>query len=294
MAPMMHGAAMWSSLISLYAGQAVVVSDQHHFDAEHIWDIVERDGVNIISLVGDAMALPLVKALEAHPGRWNLDRLMVVGMAAPCRRPSCGSASRLRCRRSRCQMAWAPRKPASWAPATSPRRARVSWCLRRVLTWRMMDDDLRYCASRAIMASWRAAAIRPLATTATAKRAPRSLFPRRASCGCSAATMPGLDARATSWCWAGVAVHQHRGRKVFPDRVEEGVRRYAAVADVLVGLPDERWGQKMAAVIEVASGQDFDRARIRPALPRKPLGLKPAGRLALRAQQADRAGLRRD
>ena len=78
-APMMHGAAMWGTLISLLAGHAVVVNDQHHFDPEHILDITARDQVNIISMVGDAMALPLVKALEAHPGRWNLSHLRVVG-----------------------------------------------------------------------------------------------------------------------------------------------------------------------------------------------------------------------
>lgn len=42
--------------------------------------------------------------------------------------------------------------------------------------------------------------------------------------------------------------------------MEEAARRYAAVADVLVvGLPDDRWGQKVVAVIEVASDQKFDR-----------------------------------
>ena len=39
-APMMHGAAMWASLISLLAGHTVVVNDEPRFDAEHVWDIV--------------------------------------------------------------------------------------------------------------------------------------------------------------------------------------------------------------------------------------------------------------
>jgi acyl-CoA synthetase (AMP-forming)/AMP-acid ligase II len=50
------------------------------------------------------------------------------------------------------------------------------------------------------------------------------------------------------------------GEKVFPEEVEEAARRYAAVADVLVvGLPDDRWGQKVVAVVEVANDQAFDR-----------------------------------
>jgi fatty-acyl-CoA synthase len=50
------------------------------------------------------------------------------------------------------------------------------------------------------------------------------------------------------------------GEKVFPEEVEEAARRYAAVADILVvGLPDDRWGQKVVAVVEVANDQAFDR-----------------------------------
>ena len=51
------------------------------------------------------------------------------------------------------------------------------------------------------------------------------------------------------------------GEKVFPEEVEEAARRCAAVRDVLVvGLPDERWGQRVTAVVEPEPGQVFDRA----------------------------------
>jgi fatty-acyl-CoA synthase len=51
------------------------------------------------------------------------------------------------------------------------------------------------------------------------------------------------------------------GEKVFPEEVEEVLRRCPAVQDVLVvGLPDERWGQRVAAVIELAPGTQFTAA----------------------------------
>jgi fatty-acyl-CoA synthase len=50
------------------------------------------------------------------------------------------------------------------------------------------------------------------------------------------------------------------GEKIYPEEVEEAARRYAAVGDVqVVGVPDERWGQKVAAVVQVAAGASFDR-----------------------------------
>jgi fatty-acyl-CoA synthase len=47
------------------------------FDAVKIWDIVERERPMVIAFSGDAMALPLIEAYDAHPGRWDLSSLMM-------------------------------------------------------------------------------------------------------------------------------------------------------------------------------------------------------------------------
>jgi len=78
-APLMHGAAHWATMVSLFAGHTVVLNDQHHFNAEHVLDIAAAQKLNGITLVGDAMALPILDALKAHPGRWDLSSLFVFG-----------------------------------------------------------------------------------------------------------------------------------------------------------------------------------------------------------------------
>jgi fatty-acyl-CoA synthase len=51
------------------------------------------------------------------------------------------------------------------------------------------------------------------------------------------------------------------GEKVFPEEVEEAGRRYRGVGDILVvGVPDERWGQKVTAVVQAEPGVEFDEA----------------------------------
>jgi 3-oxocholest-4-en-26-oate---CoA ligase len=65
LAPLMHGNAQWSMFVGLFGGNTVTLNASRRFDADEIWDLVERDGVNVLSLVGDAMARPLVDAL-AH------------------------------------------------------------------------------------------------------------------------------------------------------------------------------------------------------------------------------------
>src|SRR5690606_17814629 len=78
-APLMHGAALWVTLMGLLEGHTIVLSDRHHFDAEHILDLLAKEKVHMISIVGDAMATPILDALRAHPGRWDLSNLVAFG-----------------------------------------------------------------------------------------------------------------------------------------------------------------------------------------------------------------------
>ena len=71
LAPLMHGACWWYACIQLLAGGVVVLNEQRSLNADHVWDVVEREKVNSISVVGDAMAIPLLDSLDRNPGRWD-------------------------------------------------------------------------------------------------------------------------------------------------------------------------------------------------------------------------------
>ncbi|MDP4788704.1 MAG: acyl-CoA synthetase [Haliea sp.] len=79
LAPLMHGACWWYACIQLLSGNTLVLNPSHHLVAAEVWDIVERERVNSLTIVGDAMAVPLLDALEAHPGRWDLSSVFAVG-----------------------------------------------------------------------------------------------------------------------------------------------------------------------------------------------------------------------
>ena len=45
------------------------------------------------------------------------------------------------------------------------------------------------------------------------------------------------------------------GEKIFPEEVEQALKAHPAVADcTVVGVSDERWGQKVAAVVQFSDG----------------------------------------
>ncbi|MBP6700929.1 MAG: acyl-CoA synthetase [Halioglobus sp.] len=79
LAPLMHGACWWYACIQLLAGNTVVLNPARSLVGEDVWDIVARDKVNAVTIVGDAMAVPLLDALDANPGRWDLSSIFSVG-----------------------------------------------------------------------------------------------------------------------------------------------------------------------------------------------------------------------
>jgi acyl-CoA synthetase (AMP-forming)/AMP-acid ligase II len=75
--PLMHGTGLFTSLAVLFAGGTVVTMDSDQgLDAQALWQTVVEQQVNAMAIVGDAFAKPLLRELEANPGRYDLDGVM--------------------------------------------------------------------------------------------------------------------------------------------------------------------------------------------------------------------------
>jgi acyl-CoA synthetase (AMP-forming)/AMP-acid ligase II len=45
------------------------------------------------------------------------------------------------------------------------------------------------------------------------------------------------------------------GEKIYPEEVEGAIKTHPAIHDAVVaGIPDDRWGQKVAAVLQITEG----------------------------------------
>ncbi|CAB4702516.1 MAG: AMP-binding protein [Actinobacteria bacterium] len=62
LSPLMHGGAQAGLLMHLFAGHLTIVEPK--FDPVRTWEIIEREGVQLIFMTGDAMARPLIEAWE--------------------------------------------------------------------------------------------------------------------------------------------------------------------------------------------------------------------------------------
>lgn len=78
--PMMHGAAQIATISQWLIGNTIVML--RRFDAEALWDAIEGHGINSMIITGDAIARPMIDALDANPGRWNTDSLIALSSSA--------------------------------------------------------------------------------------------------------------------------------------------------------------------------------------------------------------------
>ena len=62
LSPLMHGGAQAGLLMHLFAGHLTILEPK--FDARRTWEVIEREGVQLIFMTGDAMARPLIEEFE--------------------------------------------------------------------------------------------------------------------------------------------------------------------------------------------------------------------------------------
>jgi len=89
--PLMHVSAQWGAFGTLFGGGKVVFPPPGHFDATVVWRLVEDERVNIMTIVGDAMAMPLADAYESAAAAGNppdVSMLFAIGSGGAILSPS--------------------------------------------------------------------------------------------------------------------------------------------------------------------------------------------------------------
>src|SRR5438067_5837834 len=85
-APLMHGASQWAVMGQSFTGNKVVLIPK--FDAHDVWRLVEREKVNAVMVTGDAMARPLIEAVEEPEATYDLSSFVAMTSTAAVFSPS--------------------------------------------------------------------------------------------------------------------------------------------------------------------------------------------------------------
>lgn len=259
-APLMHGAAMWSTLISLFSGHPVYVNDRKTFEPAHMLDLIERHNINVMAVVGDAMALPIIQTLEANPGRWALKSLMIFGNGGAVF--SRHLQERLLVQVPHLMLNNGMASSESGVLGGGEKTPEGEGFMR--ITPRpdlsVISEDMRILTQPGEEGILSRRGHTPLGYYGDAKKTAETFVVIDGSRWVLTGDRARIDVTGDYVVLGrGSQCINTGGEKVYPEEVEEVARRYKAVQDVMVvGLPDERWGSKVAAVVQVQAGHEFD------------------------------------
>src|SRR5438067_2276966 len=76
--PLMHGTGAFTSFQTLFMGGSVVTLTSRHFDVTELLDVIERERVNTMAIVGDAFARPMLAELDANPEHWDISSVLMI------------------------------------------------------------------------------------------------------------------------------------------------------------------------------------------------------------------------
>jgi fatty-acyl-CoA synthase len=254
--PLMHGNAQWAMWNAFMMAGTTVLYTEHHFDPDRILRLVADEGVVSSALVGDAMARPLAETLaDAPAGTYDVSTLLVIGsggaMLSATVKADLAAQLPGAMIMDRFGSSEAGAQGAVEVGASGPKFVMSD-------DTAVLDDDLRPLAPGD-------GKIGRLARTG---RIPVGYYRDEAK---TAATFP-TDAEGVRWSVPGdlasiapdgvITVHgrgsasiNSGGEKIFPEEVEAAVKAHPDVYDaIVVGLPDDRFGERVAAVVRLRDG----------------------------------------
>ena len=256
--PLMHGAAQWGFLRFAFEGGVLVMLRK--FDPHDAWRIVERERINNMSITGDAMARPLIDALDelGGPDALDLSSLFVLASTAAVFSPSLkdrfleafpdlimvdaigssetgGNGMRM--------VAKGDTGMKGGGPTVTAARDAV-----------VLDEDLvevpagsgrigRLARRGNVPLEYYKDPEKSAATFVTGPDGTRSAL---------AGDMALLEEDGTiTLLGRGSQCINSGGEKIFPEEVEAALKAHPKVYDaIVVGVPDDRWGQAVAAVVQ--------------------------------------------
>ena len=259
-APLMHGATQWAVMGQSFTGNRIILVPK--FDPHEVWRLVEREKVTSVMITGDAMGKPLVEALDEPGGAdYDLSSLMALTSSA--------------------------------ALFSAPVKDTFFEHLPDILITDAVGSSETGNNGMAVMGKGATAmksgpTVRVLGETVVLDEHLRPVEPGSGVIGKIARTgdipigyyndpqktadvfitvdgrryvMPGdfatieSDGSITLLGRGSVCINSG-GEKIFPEEVESAVRSHPDVFDaIVVGAPDERWGQQVAAIVQPRPGR---------------------------------------
>jgi acyl-CoA synthetase (AMP-forming)/AMP-acid ligase II len=258
-APLMHGTGLFNAMSNLMVAGCIVTMPGRKFEPTELLDTVERYQINSMSIVGDAFAKPILRTLDAEPNRWDISSLRVIvssgvmfaaetkaGLLRHSERlimvDALGSSEAIGMAQNTTSSA-GESKTASFE--LGPNTKILTEDGREVQPG---SDEIGRVALKGNT---------PIGYYKDPEKSAKTFQVINGVRWSIPGDWASIDADGTvRLLGRGSQCINTGGEKVYPEEVEEALKLHPTVADAaVVGIPDERFGQAITALVEALPGQ---------------------------------------
>ncbi|WP_078307901.1 MULTISPECIES: acyl-CoA synthetase [unclassified Mycobacterium] len=256
--PMIHGATQAATFMALFQGRTTVLAPE--FNPEEVWELIEKHKINMLFFAGDAIGRPLIDALDTETGRArDLSSLWVLASSAALFSQTVKERylELLPNRVITDAIGASETGTGGLSTVTKGQMHPGGPTVKISSTTTVLDEDGNPIEP--------GSGVRGL--IAKSGHIPVGYFKDEKKTAETFKTFNGVryaipgdwatveaDGTVTMLGRGSVSINTG-GEKVFPEEVESVLKGHPAVFDaVVVGVPDEKWGQHVGAVIAVRDG----------------------------------------
>ena len=264
--PLMHGTGLFSSFVILSGGGSIVTMTKRNFDVEEFLDTIEREKVFATAIVGDAFAKPMLRVLDENPGRWDISGLFAITSSGVMWSEETKQGLLRHNPNLIMQDAFSSSEALGMGSSVSGGGAAAK-------TAKFMVGE------HAVVITEDGRLVEPgsaeIGMVGVKGRVPLGYYKDEEKSAKTFRVIDGVrysipgdfatveaDGSLTLLGRGSVCINTG-GEKVFPEEVEEVLKRHPSVRDaVVVGVPDEKWGEAITAMVEPAPDVSIDEDEI--------------------------------
>lgn len=261
--PLMHGTGLFTAMGAMMGGGTIVTLSAASLDTQELWSVVEKRGVTYMAIVGDAFAKPMLAELDNNPGTydvssvnsiissgvmWSMEvkQAMLAHFKDECMLVDSFGSSEAVGFGSSITMKNAPVKTAKF---TTNEMCKVFDENDNEIPWGSETPGFIAFGGPIPMGYYKDE--EKSAKTFKTINGQRYSIP-----GDYCLVSP--EGELTLLGRGSVCINS-AGEKIYPEEVEEALKLHDAIDDALVvGVPDEKWGQAVTAVVKTVDGASFD------------------------------------
>ena len=281
--PLMHGTGLLTSMGTMMAGGCVITLEKPTFDAEELLTAIDAHKPQTLVIVGDSFGKPILNALNAAPGRYDVSSILTIVSSGVMWSHEVKKGMLEHMPQAMLSDGFSSSEALGMGNSIMTRDSEVQTAKfmlgERCKVFDENDQPVEPGSGKSGMV-----AIGPPNPLGYYKDDEKTARTFRTINGVRY-SIPGdwciVEADGTlTLLGRGSACINTSGEKVFPEEVEEALKTHPSVDDALVvGLPDEKWGQAVTGVVRLSEGASLDEEALRAHVRKSLAGYKTPKRV---------------